>query len=76
LDDTWQVFKTTVWTNRLLIESGSSNTFTQFNTGLAVSMTDRLAVKLGFEVRNNTTVPPGDSESTDTITSANIVYNF
>jgi len=76
LDDTWQVFKTTVWDNRLLIESGSSNTFTQFNTGLAVSMTDRLAVKLGFEVRNNTNVPPGDSESTDTITSANIVYNF
>jgi len=76
LDDTWQVFKTTVWTNRLLVESGSSNTFTQFNTGLAVSMTDRLAIKLGFEARNNTTIPPGDSESTDTITSANVVYNF
>ena len=76
LDDSWQVFKSTRWTNRLLIESGSSNTFTQFNTGLAVSMTDRLAVKLGFEARNNTKVPPGDSEHTDTITSANLVYNF
>jgi len=76
LDDSWQVFKSTRWTNRLLVESGSSNTFTQFNTGLAVSMTDRLAVKLGFEARNNTKVPPGDSEHTDTITSANLVYNF
>jgi putative salt-induced outer membrane protein len=51
LDDSWQVFKTTLWTNRLLVESGSSNTFTQFNTGLAVSMTERFAVKLGFEFR-------------------------
>jgi hypothetical protein len=24
----------------------------------------------------NTDIPPGDSEHTDTITSANIVYNF
>jgi putative salt-induced outer membrane protein len=59
-----------------LIESGSSNTFTQFNTGLAVSMTDAFAVKLGFEARNNTNIPPGDTEHTDTITSANLVYDF
>jgi putative salt-induced outer membrane protein len=76
LDDSWQVFKTTLWTNRLLVESGSSNTFSQFNTGLAVSMTDRFAVKLGFEARHNTKTPPGNSVNTDTITSANLVYNF
>jgi putative salt-induced outer membrane protein len=76
LDDSWQVFKSTAWTNRLLIESGSSNTFTQFNTALAVSMTDRFALKLGFEARHNTKIPPGDTEKTDTITSANLVYNF
>ena len=76
LDDSWQIFKSTRWTNRLLVESGSSNTFIQFNTGLAVSMTDRFAVKLGIELRNNTKVPPGDSKHTDTITSANLVYNF
>jgi len=76
LDDWWQIFKSTKWTNRLLIETGSSNTFTQFNTGLAVSMTDRFAVKLGFEARNNTSVPPGDSKHTDTISSVNLVYDF
>jgi len=76
LDDSWQVFKTTMWTNRLLVESGSSNTFTQFNTTLAVSMTARFALKLGFEARHNTNIPPGDTEKTDTITSANLVYNF
>ena len=78
LDDSWQVFKTTLWTNRLLVEAGSSNTFTQFNTDLAVSMTEKFALKLGFEVRHNTDVSKdiADSENTDTITSANLVYNF
>ncbi len=76
LDDSWQVFKSSVWTNRLLIETGADNTFSQFNTGLSVAMSDRFAVKLGFEIRNNTSVPPGDSEKTDTITTMNLVYNF
>jgi putative salt-induced outer membrane protein len=76
LDDAWQVFKNTAWTNRLLVETGSNNTFTQWNTGLAVSMTDAFAMKVGFELRNNSNVPPGDSEKTDTITSVNLVYNF
>ena len=76
LDDWWQVFSSTRWTNRLLIETGASNTFTQFNTGLAISMTEKLGVKLGYEIRNNSEVPPGDSENTDTITSANLFYNF
>jgi len=39
-------------------------------------MTDLFAVKLGFEYRHNTKVPPGDSKKTDTITSVNLVYNF
>jgi putative salt-induced outer membrane protein len=78
LDDSWQVFASTLWTNRLLVEAGSSNTFTQFNTGLAVAMNSRLAVKLGYEIRHNTDVPKDieDSEKTDTITSVNLVYNF
>ena len=76
LDDSWQVFKTTAWTNRLLIETGSNNTFTQWNTGLAISMTDAFAVKFGFELRNNSEIPPGDSDKTDTVTSVNLVYNF
>lgn len=76
LDDWWQIFGNTAWTNRLLVETGSSNTYTQFDTGLTVSMTDSFAVKLGFQARNNTKIPPGDTEHTDTITSANVVYNF
>jgi len=76
LDDWWQIVKSTRWENRLLVEAGSTNTFTQFNTGLSVAMTDLFAIKLGFEARNNTKIPPGDTEHTDTITSVNLVYNF
>lgn len=76
LDDSWQVFKSTMWTNRLLVETGGDNTFSQFNTGLAVSMNAHFALKFGFEIRNNTKVPPGDTEKTDTITTMNLVYNF
>jgi putative salt-induced outer membrane protein len=75
-DDSWQVFKTTIWTNRLLVETGSDNTFINFNTAAAIAMTDRFAVKIGFEVRNNSKLPPGDSEHTDTITTVNLVYGF
>jgi len=76
LDDSWQVFKTTTWTNRLLVETGSENTFLLFNTDAAIALTDRFAVKIGFEVRNNSSVPPGDTEKTDTITTVNLVYGF
>ena len=78
LDDSWQVFASTLWTNRLLVEAGSSNTFTQFNSGLSVSMNSKFAVKLGYEVRHNTDLPDdiADSENTDTISSVNLVYNF
>ena len=76
LDDSWQVFKTTTWTNRLLVETGADNTFTNFNTAATVTMTDSFSVRIGFEVRNNSKVPPGDSEHTDTITTVNLVYGF
>jgi putative salt-induced outer membrane protein len=76
LEDSWQVFKTTRWDNRLLVETGSSNTFTQFDTGLAVSMTEAFAVKLGWQMRNNSKIPPDDEHNTDTVTSINLVYNF
>ena len=72
----WQVFKSTNWSNRLLVESGSSNTFTQFNTGLTVAMNARFALKLGFEARDNTKVTVGGTEKTDTTTTMNLVYNF
>lgn len=76
VDDVWRITESTEWGNRLLVESGSENTFTQFNTGLAVAMNESFAVKVGFEVRNNSKIPPDSTEKTDTTTTVNLVYNF
>ena len=76
LDDEWNITDNTQWSNRLLVESGSDNTFTKFNTGLNVAMSDMFAVKVGFELRNNSKLPLGDSENTDTTMTVNLVYNF
>ncbi len=76
VDGVWVITPSTQWNNRLLVESGADNTFTQFNTGLTVAMNSRFALKLGFEIRNNTDVPAGVSDKTDTTTTMNVVYNF
>ncbi len=75
LDYTRTVTDNSEFTNRFLVESGSDNTFLQNLAGFSVSMNDKFAVKLGFEWRHNTDVPFG-VDDTDTITSANLVYNF
>ena len=76
LEDGWQITDSTMWHNRLLVESGSDNTFTQFNTDLAVAINAKLALKLGYEVRNNSTLPAGSTDKTDTVTTVNLVYHF
>jgi len=75
VDYSRQITDNTVFTNRLLIESGSDNTFLQNVTDLSVAMNDKFAMKFGFEYRNNSDVPLG-VDDTDTITSATLVYNF
>lgn len=75
LDFSRTITDNTVFTNRFLVESGSNNTFYQNLAGLSVSMNDAFAMKFGYEYRHNSDVPAG-VDSTDTITSANLVYNF
>jgi len=66
---------TTKLTNKLLVESGSLNTSVQDDLALAVSMTDTLALAVGFGVRYNTDPPPL-SKDTDTLITVNLVYNI
>ncbi|HWX65796.1 MAG TPA: DUF481 domain-containing protein [Rhodanobacter sp.] len=58
-----------------LMEAGSKNTYLQNDAGLAVSMTKKLALKVGFQVRHNSDVRPG-IRKTDTLTTTNLVYSF
>ena len=62
-------------TNKLLTEYGSTNTAVQNDLALQVNMTDRFALAVGFGIRYNSDPPPL-SESTDTLTTVNLVYNI
>ncbi len=59
----------------LLMEAGSKNKYYQNDIGLSVSMTRKVALKLGYQVRYNSDTQPG-TDSTDTLVTTNLVYNF
>jgi putative salt-induced outer membrane protein len=65
----------TAFEDTLLMEAGSKNTYLQNDAGLAVSMTKKLALKVGFQVRHNSDVLPGVKKM-DTLTTTNLVYSF
>ena len=65
----------TSFEDTFLTEAGSKNTYLQNDAGVAVSMTKKLAVKVGFQIRHNTNVLPGIRKN-DTLTTTNIVYNL
>lgn len=65
----------TSFEDTFLTEAGSKNTYLQNDAGVSVSMTKKLALKVGFQVRHNTDVLPGIRKN-DTLTTTNIVYNL
>ena len=75
LDLQHQLTPTTSIGNRLLAESGGGSTFLQNDLGLTVKMSERFALKAGYQVRHTTEVPP-DIEKTDTLFTTNLVLGF
>ncbi|MDQ6647634.1 MAG: DUF481 domain-containing protein [Pseudomonadota bacterium] len=65
----------TSFEDTLLMEAGSKNTYLQNDAGLAVNMTQKMALKVGFQVRHNSDVKYG-VKRTDTLTTTNLVYSF
>lgn len=61
--------------NELLVETGAGSTFLQNELSLRVRMSERLALKAGYEVRHTTEVPEG-IEKTDTLFTTNLVVGF
>jgi putative salt-induced outer membrane protein len=66
---------TTLVYDRLLVESGSDNTFVQNALGIEVKINDTFALGLDYAVRHNTDVLPG-TDKTDQVLTANLVYGF
>jgi putative salt-induced outer membrane protein len=65
----------TAFEDTFLTEAGSKNKYYQNDAGLSVSMTKKMALKVGFQVRYNSDTQ-ADTKSTDTLTTTNLVYNF
>lgn len=68
-----QITGTTRIVDLFLLEAGSDNTYLQNNLGLVVTITGSLGLRVGYEVRYNTDVPPG-VEKTDTLTTIGLQY--
>jgi putative salt-induced outer membrane protein len=75
LDFKHELTANTTLTNLLLAESGDGSTFLQNDLGIAVQMSERFALKAGYQVRHTTEVPEG-IEKTDTLFTTNLVVGF
>jgi putative salt-induced outer membrane protein len=65
----------TVLTNTLLAEAGAQNTMLQDNIQLAVKMTTKLALTVGYGVTDNTK-PPSPLKKVDTVSTVNLQFSF
>ena len=69
---------TTSLVETFLVEGGSDNTYIQNDIGLQVKMSDKLALKAGYQIRHNTEIPAfsGYTKKTDQLLTTNLVYGF
>jgi len=75
LDFMRQLTETTQLVDVLLVEAADDNTFIQNDLGVKFKVSDKFGVKLAHQYRHNTDAPFG-KESTDTLVSANLTYDF
>lgn len=73
LDFSHQLTETTRLFDKFGLEAAEDNTFLQNEIGVAVKMTDRIALAVAYAVRHNTD-PPAGFKKTDTLTTLNLVY--
>ena len=75
LDFMRQITETVKFEDVLVVEVTDDNTFVQNDAGFSFKVTDATAVKLAYQIRHNTDVPVG-TDKTDSLFSANLVYDF
>lgn len=74
-DYTNQLTATTSVFDKFGFEAASENTFLQNQIGVAVKMSENLALAVAYAVRHNTK-PPAGFKKTDTLTTLNLVYEI
>lgn len=66
---------TTKVVDKFLVESTSDNTFLQNDLALQVAMSEKLALSLGYGIRENTS-PPSGAKRFDGLTTVSLVYSI
>ena len=66
---------TTTLSDKLLVEAGSGDTLVTNALALAVKISTKLALSLGYSVQDNTS-PPSGLKKLDTLETINLVYAF
>lgn len=66
---------TTTLTEKLLVESGSNDTLVTNTLAVAVKISTKLALSVGYNVQDNTS-PPLGAKRVDTLETVNLVYAF
>jgi putative salt-induced outer membrane protein len=61
--------------DKFLVESGAANTAVGNDFGVQVSMSERLALSVGYGIRHNSDPAPG-TKKLDQLTTANVVYTI
>jgi putative salt-induced outer membrane protein len=75
MDYSHKLTDTTTLSDKFLVESGSDNTMVHNEIAVAVKMSTKLALSLGYAVNDNTKPAP-ELKKLDTVTTINLVYAF
>jgi putative salt-induced outer membrane protein len=75
LDYLWAISETSELSQKLLLEQGDENRYTESTTALKARVVGNIAVVLSYVIKNNSDVPVGIAE-TDRFTSISLDYAF
>ena len=74
-DYRWRIGESSGFTQSLVIDSGSENTYMEAESSLSASIRENLSLVVSYTIQNNTDVLPG-SRNTDTFTAISLEYSF
>lgn len=75
LDYVFRITDTSEFNQRLLVEAGEDNRYSESISALRMRLVNNIAVVLSFTLKNNSDVPAG-VERTDTFTAVSFEYGF
>ena len=75
LDYGWTLSETSEFSQSVVVDSGSENTYLEAESVLSAEIREDLALVLSYTIQRNSEVPP-DSRNTDTFTAISLEYSF